>query len=200
MKLRLLFVIATLCAAARATAQQVPARADTTTQDTARRIAAGTAFYRSVLVPGWGQFSAGAPKRAYTFIALQGTSYFMLAKTLMKLGDANDLSREREAAARDSLDALMARDTVARRQFSDSTVYEATIDSTTLVRRTRGLVVSRKQQRQDWITYTLALTLASGVDAFVAAHLQNFPARVDAEPRTDGGLELSVAIPARRKR
>lgn len=199
MKLRLLYLITVLAAAAPAAAQQ-PVRSDTTAQDTARRPTPGKAFYRSVLIPGWGQLSVGAPRRAYTFMALQGTSYFMLAKTLKKLGEAEDLSREREAAARDSLNALMARDTVARRRLSDTTVYEAAIDTTTLVRRTRGLVVSRKQQRQDWITYTLVTTLASGIDAYVAAHLQNFPARVDAEPRIDGALELSVAIPTRRRR
>lgn len=200
MKLRLLLLVCLLFAHTTAQAQQVPARPDTASADTVRTgIEPGKAFYRSLLIPGWGQFSAGAPKRAYTFIALQGTSAFMLAKTIKKLGEAEDLVREREAAARDSLDALMARDTVARRRLSDTTVYNATLDTTTLVRRTRGLVVSRRQQRQDWVTYLLVTTLASGVDAFVAAHLANFPARVDAESQTDGRLQLSIAIPTRKR-
>jgi hypothetical protein len=55
-------------------------------------------------------------------------------------------------------------------------------------------------QRQDWITYTLVWTLASGVDAFVAAHLATFPGKVEAEPRSSGGgMQLKLSFPTGRK-
>ena len=52
----------------------------------------------------------------------------------------------------------------------------------------------------DW--RTIFFTLASGVDAFVAAYLADFPARIEPEARTDGSvnLKLSVLLPSRRPR
>ena len=64
--------------------------------------------------------------------------------------------------------------------------------------RARRLIDSRKEQRQDWVTYTLVLTLASGIDAFVAAHLADFPAAVDATPRVGGGANLQISVPVGR--
>jgi hypothetical protein len=55
---------------------------------------------------------------------------------------------------------------------------------------------------QDWIAYTLFFTLASGVDAFVAAHLADFPADIETGRRPDGATELriSIPLPSRRQR
>jgi hypothetical protein len=175
-------------------------RRDTIPQDSIRHISPGTAFYRSVLVPGWGQFSVGATRRGAVFVALQAASYFMLGKTLIKLNDANDQEDTQINIARDSITALMLRDTAAERKYSFPDSLQAAIDTTRGVVRARGLIDSRKQQRQDWITYTLVLTLASGVDAFVAAHLADFPATIDAEPRIGGGMELKLTVPFPRKR
>jgi hypothetical protein len=189
----LLFVNSTLPA-------QTPQRPDTTRADSIRRISPGKAFYRSVLVPGWGQFSVDADRRGAVFVALQTTSWFMLVKTLHRLGQAKDLEGERIGLARDSIEALMRTDTTLNRRFSNPDTLQAAIDSTRSVSRARRLVVSRRQQRQDWITYTLVLTLASGVDAFVAAHLADFPAVVGAEPRVGGGMNLRVGIPLPQRR
>lgn len=168
--------------------------------DSVRRVSPGKAFLRSVLVPGWGQFSVGANRRGAAFLTLQATSYFMLGKTLMKLNDAHDLEGTRIGIARDSIEALMLRDTMANRRYSDPDTFQAAIDTTLGVTRARRLIASREQQRQDWITYTLVLTLASGVDAFVAAHLADFPATIEAQPRVGGGLEFRLILPLPRKR
>lgn len=168
--------------------------------DSVRRVSPGKALLRSVLVPGWGQFSVGASRRGAVFLTLQATSYFMLGKTLMKLSDAHDLEDTRLGVAGDSLLALMQRDTAALRQFTDPDTFLAAIDTAQGVLRARRLINSREQQRQDWITYTLVLTLASGVDAFVAAHLADFPATIDAQPRVGGGLDLRLSLPFPRKR
>ncbi|MGH7461185.1 MAG: hypothetical protein ACREMA_09170, partial [Longimicrobiales bacterium] len=47
-------------------AQERAAAADTVRADSARRITPGKAFYRSLLVPGWGQASVGAYVRGGT--------------------------------------------------------------------------------------------------------------------------------------
>jgi hypothetical protein len=175
-------------------AQQRP-QPDTTAADSARRMTPGKAFYRSLLVPGWGQASVGAHVRGGTFFALQTSSAYMMLKTMARLGEARQIEDRRVAAASDSIRGLMARDTMLNRVFSDPTVFTAAIDSTASVRRARGLVRSRKSQRQDWVTYTIVFTLASGVDAFVAAHLADFPATIQAIPRGTSGAALQLTVP-----
>lgn len=161
---------------------------------TAERLAPSKALMRSLLVPGWGQFSVGATKRGVFFAALQGTSYYMLARTLSRLGDARDYEGEQVELARDSIEAALPP--------TDTSDVELRIDSVPAVIGARSLVRSRERQRQDWITYTLFFTFASGVDAFVAAHLADFPVAVDASRRPDGAsqIQLSVPLPSRRQR
>ena len=194
----MMFVL--LVSAAPALAQQKAAatKPDSVKVDT-NRISPGKAFYRSLLIPGWGQASVGAYARGGTFFGLQTASAYMLVKTLGKLGQAHDSESKRVGQARDSLLALMAKDTLANKRLSDRAVFNAAVDSTPGVARARRLINSRENQRQDWITYTLVLTLASGVDAFVAAHLATFPGKVEAEPSAGGGMQLKVSVPTGRK-
>ena len=183
---RFVLIWALLLCAGSAAAQDTVAVRDTV----GPRVAPSTALMRSLLVPGWGQFSVGATKRGVFFVALQGTSYYMLARTLSRLGDAEDHEAEQVALARDSILAL-----------EDTSNLQLRIDSVDAVIGARSLVNSRERQRQDWIAYTLFFTFASGIDAFVAAHLADFPAQIDAEPRAQGGMELrfSVPLPTRRR-
>ena len=175
-------------------------RADTTVVDTVKHgVSPGKAFLRSALIPGWGQLSVHANKRAAVFIALQSTSYFMLAKTLNKLSDAKD----KEAGARtvfgDSLRGLMQRDTALNRRLSNADTFRAAVDTAGIVTAAASLANSRREQRQDWIAYTLFLTLASGVDAFVAAHLADFPAVITTRPNVPArSVELRFTVPLKR--
>jgi len=190
-------------AAATATAAQVPVRLDSIAAapetDTAR-VSPRTAFIRSLLVPGWGQFSVGSYKRGAVFIALQGTSAFMVVRTQVRVNEAKDLVAERTVAAVDSLNQLIETDTAAARRLSRPGAFQAAVDSTPGVRRARGLVESRRNQRQDWVTYLIVSTLASGVDAFVSAHLADFPAEIEPEARPDGSAALKFTIPVGRRR
>ncbi len=173
---------------------------DTAAADTVQRITPGKAFYRSLLVPGWGQASVGAYLRGGTFFALQTSSAYMMVKTMVKLGEARQVEDRHIAAARDSLRLLMDQDTTKKRILSDPAVFNTAIDSTAAVRRVRGLINSRKSQRQDWVTYTIVWTLASGVDAFVAAHLADFPATINAIPRGTSGAQLQITVPLGKPR
>lgn len=168
-------------------AQDTLAVRDTSEQ----RFPPSKALMRSLLVPGWGQFSVGAVKRGVFFVAAQGTSYYMLVRTNSRLNKAEEKLDARRQEARDSLIAEQ-----------DTTNLEVRIDSVDAVIAANSLVRSRERHLQDWITYTLFFTLASGVDAFVAAHLADFPADVTAERRPNGATQLRVSVPfpSRRQR
>ncbi len=202
MKRALLFTLCFLfCSSAAVYAQQRPTPPTTPLlADSARRITPGNAFYRSLLIPGWGQASAGAYVRGGTFFALQSASAYMMLKTMSRLADAREIEVRRVSAATDSLQALIRANPQDSIRLSDPVRFLAALDSVPGLQQIRGLIDSRKEQRQDWITYTLVLTLASGIDAFVAAHLANFPAAVEATPRVGGGANLEVRFPLGRMR
>jgi hypothetical protein len=183
---RWLLIVLLLLSAAPLQAQDTLAVRDSTQ----RRFAPSKALLRSFLVPGWGQFSVGAYKRGAFFLAAQGSSYYMLVRTRSRLNQAEDKLETRITTVRDSL--ITANDTAN---------LELRLDTLSSIRSARSLADSRKRHMQDWITYTIFFTLASGVDAFVAAHLADFPAQVGAEPQRDGSVELklSVPLPSRRR-
>lgn len=195
-------VLATFVAAAPARAQQATAGAPAQPvgrDTTVKRLSPRTAFIRSLVIPGWGQFSVGAEKRAITFAVLQSSSWYMLIKTLGKLSDAHTTETLRIAQVTDSLRARMQRDTIFARMLSVDSVFQNRIEAADTVVAIRSLIASRESQRQDWITYTLFLTLASGVDAFIAAHLAEFPATISAGPRPNGAYQLKLTVPTRRR-
>ena len=186
--------------AAQARAQQtVPLPVLDTAASDSGRVSPGKAFYRSLLVPGWGQASVGAYVRGGIFFGLQTSSAYMMLKTFARLGEAHNIESRRVGQAQDSLRLLMSEDSILNKRLSDRALFDAAVDSTPEVLRIRRLIRSRENQRQDWITYTLVWTLASGVDAFVAAHLATFPGRVEAEARPTGGMNLKVSFPTGRK-
>jgi hypothetical protein len=154
---------------------------------------ARNAFIRALIVPGWGHFSIGANRRGAVFVALQGTSWFMLTKTLSKLHTAQNERKGFEKTATDSLNALMASDTVIARQLSDTVAFNNALAANATVARSRRLVSARQDQRQDWITYTLFFTMAGAVDAYVAANLRDFP-KVSILPRRDGSVSLGFTL------
>jgi hypothetical protein len=174
------------------------AKRDTTVADTTpKHITARTAFFRSVLLPGWGQFSVGANRRAVAFITLQSTSWYMLVKTLNKVSAAHKRVDEVRGFAKDSL--LMDTTTAAKTRYANADSLKLAIDTFSLVKDKQKLLHSRQEQRQDWITYTLFLTLASGVDAFVAAQLADFPANISTRREPNGAYQLKVTVPFPRR-
>ncbi|NJD11483.1 MAG: hypothetical protein FIB01_13970 [Gemmatimonadetes bacterium] len=183
-----------LALAGPAAAQVAP---DTLPADSTRRenTAPRNAFIKALLVPGWGHFSIGTPVRGVFYVALEGSSWYMLGKTLRKLADAQDRERGFVKIAKDSLNALMAADSVARKRLSDPLAYDAAIAAHPDVARLSPLVKARKQQRQDWITYTVFFTFLSAVDAYVTAQLQGFPGDITATPTGDGGVALRFDVP-----
>ena len=208
---RIVYTLVLICVTALpAAAQTVPgpvpgaAPADTTrpqaSPDTAgNRLTPRSAFIRSLIIPGWGQAKAGAYKRGGIFFGIQSASWYMLLKTLAKLGDAREIEANHVAFVTDSLNARAAQDTAFANQIKDPVKFQEHVDDYEPVEGIRALIESREQQRQDWITYTIFFTLASGVDAYVAAHLSDFPATITTRPSAGGGLQLQLSIPVQRK-
>lgn len=160
-----------------------------------------TAMIRSWLVPGWGQASVGKPGRGGFFVAVQGASWYMLFKSWARLDQARAIEEARVAWASDSLNAIIFADPAgAGAELADPAAYDEAVAENELVAQARGLVDSRSQQRQDWITGTLFLTLISGVDAFVAAHLADAPVSLETAVTPDGAIRLGVRVPVDRRR
>jgi hypothetical protein len=144
-------------------------RARQAAQDTAGlkhyRISPRSAFLRSLVLPGWGQSSIGAPGRGAVYFALESGSLWMVYKSGQKLQEAKELERVMHA--------------------------DGTLDPT----RTLGLVKARRNEREDWITLSVFWFFFSGADAYVAAHLRDFDEHVDVQPGPQGGAQLRVNVP-----
>lgn len=153
------------------------------------------AMLRSWAIPGWGQAAVGSNVRGGFWFALQGTSWYMLLKTLGKLNTARGLESRMVAIATDSLNELIATDSLLAEELSDPIAFENAVGEHTGVQEIRGLVNAREQQRQDWITYTVFFTLIAGVDAYVNAHLRDFPVDITSPPSTDGSVRLMLRVP-----
>lgn len=158
------------------------------------------AFVRSLLVPGWGQASHGAYVRGGVFFALQSGSWFMLIKTIGKLSEARSIEERRVGLVRDSLLAEAAADPKLADRYKDPRALELDVqraaDQDGRVTEIRGLVHAREEQREDWIAMTAFVTLMSGIDALVNAHLSDFPGRVAVDPARDGRLTVGITLPA----
>ena len=59
-----------------------------------------------------------------------------------------------------------------------------------------SLVSARSQQFEDWLVLGIFMAFLGGADAFVSAHLRNFPRPVGVQvaPMT-GGLNLQLSVP-----
>jgi hypothetical protein len=141
-----------------------------TQADTVRGISPGGAFVRSLVLPGWGQSAVGSPGRGAVYFALETGSLWMVYKSHRKLAYA----RRQQAFLRETGEIEEDRQT--------------------------GLVNSREQQLEDWITLSAFLLLFNAADAFVAAHLVDFDDRIGVVPGRDGGAELRVSLPVGRPR
>jgi hypothetical protein len=109
-----------------------------------------TAFWRSLLIPGWGQSATGRHTTGAIFVVWEGVTAMM---TLKAQQEAN---------------------------------YMKQIGSANLE--------AKRQEVEDWLVLWVFNHLFSGAEAYVSAHLQDFPAdlKIRAFP---GGIGISVPLP-----
>lgn len=202
-----LIAAALLAATRHAHGQQIPP-ADTLTADTADAlISPRAAFIRSLIVPGWGQTSVGSYGRGGFFFALQSASYYMLFRTHQRLQQARAIQLREVRLAADSIHTLIDAATTPEACAADPagcqtaltllgnpSAFRTVVDSSTNVARMGGLVESREDQMQDWITYTLFFTLMGGVDAYVNRHLIDVPVDITSSVGRNGRYTIGVRV------
>jgi hypothetical protein len=122
--------------------------------DTAQRqyISPLNAFWRSFLIPGWGQARLNRKLSGGIFVAWEGITLGMSLKTRREL---RYLRRNGSARADD-----------------------------------------KRQEHEDWLVLLAFNHLFAGLEAYVSAHLADFPGdlRVEAVP---GGVGAAVSLPIR---
>ena len=145
------------------------------------------AFLRSAVIPGWGHASSGSLTRGAFYFGAESLAGWMLFKTMRRLGAARD-----QAGLWESRVTAVLMD----QGISDLDQIEAALGEHEEVARFRGLVSAREEQREDWVAVAIFTLLISGVDAFVSAHLQDFPEPLTIEGDPVGeGFEIAVRIP-----
>jgi len=108
------------------------------------------AFFRSVLIPGWGQLAADQPVRGAFYFAMQSATVFMVLRTNHRIDEAES----------------------------------------------EGLKQARRDQREDWLVLAGFWALASGIDAWVSAHMWGFEGEVVPPPDGSAGLAVQMRLPA----
>jgi hypothetical protein len=144
------------------------------------------AFLRSILVPGWGHAEVGSYVRGGFYFAAQSATVFMIVKTHSRLARAGDRLELMELVVRRRLEASGT---------TDPGALETAVGQDPLVEDLRALESSRSEQRQDWMALGIFLVFLGGADAFVSAHLADFPAAVEIVPTPGGGLEIGFSVP-----
>jgi hypothetical protein len=119
--------------------------------DTSRRIKPLGAFWRSFLLPGWGQARTGRATAGAVFAAWEGTCAMM---TLKAQSEANYLKQV----------------------------------------GSKNLLGAKRQEVQDWLVLWIFNHLFSGAEAFVSAHLQDFPKELKVRAMPNG-VGITVPVP-----
>ena len=160
---------------------------DIGSQETPGRVSPGGALVRSFLVPGWGQAVAGSPRRGAFYFTFESLSLWMVLKTSHTLGSARDIVALRRLEAEERLSTSGTVDPVE---------LLAAIDRDQAVTDAENLEQIRLQQREDWLSFGLFLLLLGGADAFVAAHLAEFPEPLEVaiRPLPNMGVELGFSL------
>jgi hypothetical protein len=152
------------------------------------RITPRGAMIRSSFVPGWGHARAGAYVRGGFYFLAESAVGLMVFKTQRGISRTNGRLGLREDVVRGRLVASGETDEVK---------IEAALAEDAEVEDLRALKESRLDQREDWLALGIFLMLIGGVDAYVSAHLSDFPAAVVIGPTPAQGMELGISIPVR---
>jgi hypothetical protein len=111
------------------------------------------AFWRSLLLPGWGQAATGRRTAGAFFLAAEGVALGMTLTTSAQLN------------------------------YMEST-NSASVDD-------------KRQQHEDWLVLLGVNHLLSAMEAYVSAHLWDFPGDLSVQAAPGGGVAGSVSVPVR---
>ena len=191
----MLLMIVTVGSANRVEAQQVTVDDDDQVEDstlspllpTTASVSPGGAFLRAVLVPGWGHVSIGANARAGAYFAIESAVAYGIIRTRRRIS---------EAASRANFRELLLREDLTTKGITDPNQIENALESDATLADLKSLGESRSDQQEDLVAFGLFLLFLSGADAFVSAHLKDFPDPIAIEggPTNDGRLEIGLKL------
>jgi hypothetical protein len=144
------------------------------------------AFIRSSLVPGWGHAEVGAFVRGAFYFTTEAATAFMVFKTQTRIIRTRSRLEMREAVVTARLEA---------EGITDPGEIEGALAQDPEIEDLRALEETRAGQREDWIALGLFFMLIGGVDAYVSAHLADFPVALVIEPTPAGGVEIGLSLP-----
>ena len=174
-----------------ASAQEVTgeaAAADSVVLPDSLRVGPGPAgaFLRGALIPGWGHAASGSLTRGAFYFGVEAAAGWMVFKTWRKLG----VARNQVSLWEERVTARLMSEGITEQEEID-----AELDRHDEITRLRGLVDTRREQREDWAAVALFFLLMSGVDAFVSAHLQSFPEPLTVEGDPGGTVSVTIRVP-----
>ena len=188
-------MIVTVGSANRFEAQQVTVDDDDQVADstlspllpTTASVSPGGAFLRAVLVPGWGHVSIVANARAGAYFAIESAVAYGIIRTRRRIS---------EAASRANFRELLLREDLTTKGITDPNQIENALESDATLADLKSLGESRSDQQEDLVAFGLFLLFLSGADAFVSAHLKDFPDPIAIEggPTNDGRLEIGLKL------
>jgi hypothetical protein len=142
---------------------------------------------RAMLVPGWGHASIGSYNRGALYFLVEGATFWMFSKSRARLSEAQNRIGLRERVLTTDL---------AGEGITDPFEIQERLDQDEGLQELLGLEEARGRQREDWMAFGIFLMLISGVDAYVSAHLQDFPdpIEVNVQPVGQGRMEVSARV------
>ena len=154
---------------------------------TTASVSPGGAFLRAVLVPGWGHVSIGANARAGAYFAIESAVAYGIIRTRRRIS---------EAASRANFRELLLREDLTTKGITDPNQIKNALESDATLADLKSLGESRSDQQEDLVAFGLFLLFLSGADAFVSAHLKDFPDPIAIEggPTNDGRLEIGLKL------
>ncbi|MDX1493357.1 MAG: DUF5683 domain-containing protein [Longimicrobiales bacterium] len=153
-------------------------------------ISPGGAVWRALVFPGWGHAAIDAHGRGGFYFAAQSATLYTLFRTRIRVREAQDRVRFREAVIAQRL---------ADEGVTDPDEIDARFDEDPALSELRGLLDSRKEQQEDMVALGIFFLFISAADAYVSAHLARFPEPLDVAvrpgptgPTVDVGLKVAL--------
>jgi hypothetical protein len=128
----------------------------------------------------------GAFVRGAFYFTTEAATAFMVFKTQTRIIRTQSRLEMREAVVTARLEA---------EGITDPGEIEGALAQDPEIEDLRALEETRAGQREDWIALGLFFMLIGGVDAYVSAHLADFPAALVIEPTPAGGVEIGLSLP-----
>ncbi|HUF64478.1 MAG TPA: DUF5683 domain-containing protein [Gemmatimonadaceae bacterium] len=151
-----------------------------------RPISPGRAFLRSLILPGSGQIAMDRTVAAGVYAFVEIAAVGMARKSALNL-------RHARRAPIDSTVVSYQRDPATGELVLNPETGQP-IPAEFIISDLAGRVRARKQHLEDWIALLIFNHLFSAADAYVAAHLWDFPATVGASVAPGGEARVSASI------